>query len=71
MTVKGRDSTHMTSVWKFIVDLLNFISCLRVFCFSMCVYHMHSVPSEARRGHWIPLVLELEMVLSQHMCAGN
>ena len=29
------------------------------------------MPKEARRGHWIPLGLELQMVVSCHVYAGN
>lgn len=32
-------------------------------------YHMCAVPAEARR--WHPLELELEMIVSHHMGAGN
>ena len=35
------------------------------------VHHVCAVPTETRRGQWIPLGLELQMVVSGHVGAGN
>lgn len=32
---------------------------------------VYLVPTEARRGYWIPLELELQTAVSQHVWAGN
>lgn len=37
----------------------------------MAVYHMHAMPVEATRGHQVPLKLELQMVVSHSIGAGN
>lgn len=37
----------------------------------MSVYHVYEVPMEARRGFWIPMDLELRMVVNSHVGAGN
>lgn len=38
---------------------------------SMSVPHVHAVPLEARRGAFDPLELELQVVVSLHVGAGN
>lgn len=37
----------------------------------MYVHHIHAVPSGARRGHRFPQELELRVVLSHLVGAGN
>lgn len=46
--------------------------CVGVLPACLSVHHMLSVPKEARRSHWNPAPgLELEIVESHHMGAGN
>ena len=37
--------------------------CMDVLSLSMPVQHMHAIPMEIRRGCWIPLELELQVVV--------
>lgn len=37
----------------------------------MSVYHVYTVPVEARRRLWIPMDLELRMVVSSHVGLGT
>lgn len=37
----------------------------------MYMRHMHGVPTEARRGHQIPLELEWQAFVSLHLSAGH
>jgi hypothetical protein len=37
----------------------------------MSVYHMYTMPMQARKGRWIPLELQLQTVVSCHVGAGT
>ena len=52
--------------------------CLCFYFYFMCVgslyaavYHLSAVPAQARRGHHIPLGLELQTTVSHHVGTGN
>lgn len=69
---------HARLEWWFYKEGLFFeiylflILCVCVFCLSVCMC-IFSCPvlSDVRRGHWAPLGLELQSIVSHHVFDGN
>lgn len=61
----------LPSLPSFSLSLL--LLCVQVFCLPICLStaYICLVPTETRRGHQIPLDLELGTVVSHHVSAGS
>lgn len=48
-----------------------YFMCVVVLPVCISVYRVHAVPTEAKRGSYISLELELQMVVGYHVGPGN
>lgn len=56
-----RESSYNINIRDLLRNLAVFIKFLLLNVLPACLYHVHAVPVDARRGHQIPLELELQL----------